>query len=304
MTILTGDCLETLAAMAPGSVDLVVTSPPYNLAIGYAAYDDTRPEADYLDWMTCVAAALERVLAPDGSVFLNLAGSNAKPWLPFELITRLRGVFRLQNHIAWIKSVAVGDTVSGHYKPVGGARFLHPMHEHVFHLTKTGCVVLDRIAIGVPFQDKSNIARRGHIRDLRCRGNTWFIPYRTVQTRAQKFHHPAGFPVTLPLWCIYLVGGEPRVLDPFAGAGTTLVAAARAGVPSLGVEIDPLYAGIARARLAEDTFRRVTLTPEQMAALPARVREQGNQRTGVIALSLPDTSPSRGDRPPALGLPA
>ena len=291
MTLLTGDCLDILAAMPPDSVDLVVTSPPYNLAIGYAAYDDSRPDGEYLDWMTRVAVALERVLTPEGSVFLNLAGSNAKPWLPFELMTRLRPFFQLQNHIAWIKSVAVGDAASGHYKPVGGGRFLHPMHEHVFHLTKTGRVTLDRLAIGVPFQDKSNIARRGHARDLRCRGNTWFIPYRTVQTRAQKFHHPAGFPLTLPLWCIYLVGGRPRVLDPFAGAGTTLVAAARAGVPGMGIEIDPLYASIAETRLAADAFRRVTLTPAEMAALPARVREQGNQSTGGIALSLPDRSP-------------
>lgn len=306
MTLIVADCLDALATMPPGSVDLVVTSPPYNIALGYASYDDTRPDADYLDWMTRVAVALERVLAVGGSVFLNLSGSNAKPWLPFELITRLRPVFQLQNHITWIKSIAVGDTASGHYKPVGGARFLHPMHEHVFQLTKTGRVPLDRLAIGVPFQDKSNIARRGHARDLRCRGNTWFIPYRTVNSRAEKFHHPAGFPVTLPLWCIHLVGGQPRVLDPFAGAGTTLVAAARAGVPGIGIEIDPLYASIARDRLAADEHHRVTLTPAQMATLPARVRERGNQSTGVIALTpserRPDTSLSRVDRPPAPGL--
>ncbi len=276
--------MTVLAAMPPASVDLVVTSPPYNIALPYASYDDTRPDTEYLGWMTGIMAALERVLTPEGSVFLNLSGSNSKPWLPFELITRLRPLFHLQNHITWVKSIAVGNTASGHYKPVTGTRFLHPMHEHVFHLTKTGRVTLDRLAIGVPFQDKSNIARRGHARDLRCRGNTWFIPYRTVQTRAAKFHHPAGFPLTLPLWCIHLVGGLPRVLDPFAGSGTTLAAAARAGVAATGIEIDPAYARTARERLAADSYRRVTLTPSEMGALPARVREQGNQTTGVIAL--------------------
>jgi site-specific DNA-methyltransferase (adenine-specific) len=111
-------------------------------------------------------------------------------------------------------------------------------------------VRLDRLAIGVPFKDKSNIARRGHARDVRCRGNTWFIPYRTVQTKAEKFNHPGTFPVDLPRWCIRL-HGKPgaTVLDPFAGAGTTLVAAEREGAVGIGIEIDAAYVAVAMERL-------------------------------------------------------
>jgi hypothetical protein len=70
----------------------------------------------------------------------------------------------------------------GHYKPITSRRFVHDCHEFIFHLTKRGDVLLDRLALGVPYADKSNIARWGHTagRDLHCRGNTWFIPYRTV----------------------------------------------------------------------------------------------------------------------------
>ena len=204
----------------PASVDVIVTSPPYNLDLAYGQYRDRRSEADYLDWMVEVATALRRVLKPDGSFFLNISGSNSRPWLPFELIVRLRPLFALQNHIAWIKSItANGDSV-GHYKPVPGERYLHQKHEHLFHLTQDGAVRLDRLAIGVPFKDKSNIARRGHAQDLRCRGNAWFIPYRTVQSRAEKFHHPGTFPLDLPRWCIRLHGRPGAVvLDPFAGTG-------------------------------------------------------------------------------------
>ncbi len=139
----------------------------------------------------------------------------------------------------------------GHYKPLAGARFLHPMHEHVFHLTHEGDVALDRLAIGVPFKDKSNIARRGHAADRRCRGNTWFIPYPTVQRRAEKFDHPGTFPLDLPRWCIRLHGAaDAVVLDPFAGTGTTLLAAELEGARGIGIEIDPSYAAIARERLA------------------------------------------------------
>ena len=250
-TLFCGDCLDILAALEPASVDVVVTSPPYNLDLAYGSYRDKRSEAEYLDWMVAVAGALKRVMKPDASLFLNISGSNSQPWLPFELIVRLRPVFALQNHIAWVKAISIDGDSTGHYKPTPGARFLHQMHEHLFHLTHDGSVRLDRLAIGVPFKDKSNIARRGHAQDLRCRGNAWFIPYRTVQSRAEKFHHPGTFPLDLPRWCIRLHGRpDAVVLDPFAGTGTTLLAAGRDGHRGIGIELDPEYVAIAAARLA------------------------------------------------------
>jgi site-specific DNA-methyltransferase (adenine-specific) len=247
-----GDCLDVLPTLPEASVDVVVTSPPYNLDLAYASYDDALSEADYLDWMVRVAGEVRRVMRPDASFFLNMAGSNSRPWLPFELIVRLRQHFALQNHITWIKSVSLGLDTVGHFKPLAGRRFLNHTHEHVFHLTRQGDVQLDRLAIGVPFKDKSNIARRGHAQDARCRGDSWFIPYRTVQSRTGKYHHPGTFPVDLPRWCIRLHGRPAAVvLDPFAGTGTTLVAAVLEGATAIGVELDPGYADIARARLAE-----------------------------------------------------
>jgi site-specific DNA-methyltransferase (adenine-specific) len=251
--ILCGDCLAVLPTLPEASVDVVVTSPPYNIGLRYASYEDRRGEEEYLDWMVAVAAALRRVLKPEGSFFLNISGSSSRPWLPFELIVRLRPLFVLQNHITWIKSIATGADSVGHYKPVGGKRYLNHAHEHIFHLTSDGNVPLDRLSIGVPFKDKSNIARRGHAQDLRCRGNTWFIPYDTVQSRADKFHHPGTFPVDLPRWCIRLHGvAGATVVDPFLGAGTTLVAAWREGARGIGIELDPAYVEVATARLAAE----------------------------------------------------
>jgi site-specific DNA-methyltransferase (adenine-specific) len=250
--LICGDCLTELPRLPAESVDVIVTSPPYNLSLAYRTYQDTLDEPAYLDWMVRVATQLRRVLRPDGSFFLNISGSSAQPWLPFELIVRLRPLFVLQNHITWIKSVAIGTDSVGHYKPVNSARFLHHNHEHLFHLTLDGQVKLDRLAIGVPFKDKSNIARRGHAQDKRCRGNTWFIPYRTIQSKAEKYNHPGTFPLDLPRWCIRLHGRpSPVVLDPFAGIGTTLVAAQLEGGRGIGIELDPDYIAIARARLAE-----------------------------------------------------
>jgi site-specific DNA-methyltransferase (adenine-specific) len=269
-TLLHGDCLDVLPALPGGAFDVIVTSPPYNLDLDYATYNDSRSEQDYLDWMVRVCTELRRVLAPDGSFFLNISGANSRPWLPFELIVRLRPLFVLQNHITWIKSIATGTDSVGHYKPMGGQRFLNHNHEHIFHLTLAGNVKLDRLAIGVPFKDKSNIARRGHARDLRCRGNTWFIPYRTVQAKAEKFHHPGTFPVDLPRWCIRL-HGKPHaaVLDPFMGAGTTLVAAALESAAATGIELDAAYVETSRARLAATLDQTESTNSQTTQASPA-----------------------------------
>jgi site-specific DNA-methyltransferase (adenine-specific) len=81
----------------------------------------------------------------------------------------------------------------------------------------------------------------------------WFIPYDTVQSNVEKFGHPAGFPLELPARCIKLYGLRPdlMVLDPFLGAGTTLVAAQALGCRSIGIEIDRKYVEIATQRLKE-----------------------------------------------------
>lgn len=248
-----GDALGVMRRMAAESVDVVVTSPPYNLGLSYRSYRDALSEDAYLDWMERIGAQVARVMRPGASFFLNIAGSSAEPWLPFELMVRLRQLFVLQNHITWIKSVAIGDVTHGHFKPVNSSRYVNRNHEHVFHLTLKGDVKLQRLAAGVPFTDKSNIARRGHEQDRRCRGDTWFIPYETVRTREQKFHHPATFPVALPLACLTLhgVSSESVVLDPFMGTGTTLLAAEAVGARGIGIESDTSYVAIARERLRE-----------------------------------------------------
>ena len=60
--LICGDCLAVLPTIDAGSVDVVVTSPPYNLGLTYRGYDDRRSEDDYLDWLTHVASAVRRVM--------------------------------------------------------------------------------------------------------------------------------------------------------------------------------------------------------------------------------------------------
>jgi site-specific DNA-methyltransferase (adenine-specific) len=160
--------------------------------------------------------------------------------------------FVLQNSIVWVKSISIGEDTHGHFKPVNSRRYLNHTHEHVFHFTKSGAAELDRLAVGVPFKDKSNISRWGHDRDRRCAGDVWFIPYETIRTKAARHHHPSPFPTALARRCIMLHGkARAVVLDPFLGIGSTLVAAQRLGCRGIGIEIDPGYAEAAAWRLRE-----------------------------------------------------
>ncbi|MCB8873936.1 DNA-methyltransferase [Acidisoma silvae] len=250
--ILQADCLTALAELPPESVDICVTSPPYNIGIAYRSYQDKLPRETYLDWMAEVGLAIERVLKPDGSFFLNVGSTGNDPWIASDVADAMTREMVLQNHIVWVKSLSVGDDTIGHFKPITSSRFLNNNHESIYHFTKDGHVAVDRLAVGVPFKDKSNIARWGHARDRRCAGNVWYLPYKTVKSRAQKFDHPAGFPVELPMRCIKLAGIEdPVVLDPFLGAGTTLVAAEQLGARGIGIEIDADYAARAAERLRQ-----------------------------------------------------
>ncbi len=251
------DCIKGMKKhLLPGSVDVVVTSPPYNLGIAYRAYNDSIPRATYLDWLEEWASAIHSVLQENGSLFLNIGAKPTDPTVPFEVLGRLQKHFHLQNVIHWIKSIAIqkedvgdypgisGNVAVGHFKPINSPRFLNDCHEYIFHLTKTRNVPLDRLAVGVEYQDKSNVARwKSAGNDRRCRGNTWFVPYKTIKNRKQQRPHPATFPVKIPQMCIQLHGLERThlVLDPFLGIGNSARACVELGINFTGFEIDPYY---------------------------------------------------------------
>jgi len=236
------DCVEGMRKhLKEGEVGVVVTSPPYNIGIHYNSYHDRKSGKDYLEWLGEVAEQVNRVLSPDGSFFLNFGNLPKNQWKAWDVATVIRNHFELQNTIHWIKSIAVPEEHIniGHYKPINSKFYVHDCHEYIFHFTKTGRVPMERSAVGVPYKDKSNIGRYSG-EDLRGRGSTWFIPYKTVQSSKP---HPAAFPLKLPEMCIKFHGLSKvgLVLDPFMGVGTTALAAKGLGVDYVGFEIDKTY---------------------------------------------------------------
>ncbi|MCW4023404.1 MAG: site-specific DNA-methyltransferase, partial [Candidatus Bathyarchaeota archaeon] len=152
------DCIEGMQRFLDDSeIDVIVTSPPYNLGINYNSYNDSGSRQDYLEWMEVFAKECKRVLKNSGSFFLNIGYKSKDPWVAWEVAFRFRKYFVLQNVIHWVKSIALpkedtgkypniqGDIAVGHFKPVNSSRFINRCHEYIFQFTKNGNVELDKL---------------------------------------------------------------------------------------------------------------------------------------------------------------
>lgn len=240
------DCNNTISKLP--NLDCIITSPPYNIGLNYDEYSDNNE--NYCQWLCNIFINLKNKLKDNGHIFVNIDGTNTKPLLPFEFVIEMSKHFVLQNSIQWIKSISINDITYGHFKPINSKRYLNHTHEYIFHFTKNGNSEIDRKSIGVPYMDKSNIKRRNHSSDLRCKGDVWYIPYKTVNSKEQKFNHPGSFPIELPLHCLKLSGIQNgTVYDPFCGTGTTLLAAKELNWNGYGSEISENYVNIIKERI-------------------------------------------------------
>lgn len=238
------------------SVDIVVSSPPYNKNIAYNGYKDQR--TDYLEWQQCVWEQVCRILKPTGHLFLNIAGSPSEPFLSYEIAQRVP--WRVQNHIVWAKAVEFGGHIYGRSTVNINAKYRLPNgHETVWHFTQAGKTPISLSQSSVPYRPEyaeDNHKRTG--RTSRPTTTCWHIPYETTgymgkPAKALKGDkgHPAIFPRDLVRHCLNVAGAQPgqTVYDPFAGTGTTCVVAKQMGLNAIGTELDPDYAAFANHRL-------------------------------------------------------
>lgn len=214
-------------------VDCVVTSPPYNIDKQYAKYCDKKPMRAYCEMLGRIWSRCYDAMNPGAVMFVNISelkGSIPKSGphkgrLLSDIVheTVRRAGFDFIQRVIWVKSLFG----RGHFTPSGGTKRFNNVWESVFVFAKPGPLKLDVMGIGVPYADKGNIGRYGD-RDLRDRGDVWYIPYE----EGRKLH-ACPFPVELPYRCIRTVKDCALVLDPFAGSGTTGAAANILGVKSL-----------------------------------------------------------------------
>jgi DNA modification methylase len=237
-TLYQGDCLEVMRRMPTGSVDLVVTSPPSNLNMmsngrkrgktsntlweskllshGYASYDDAREPNEYVQWQKDVLNECWRLLAVGGAIFYV-----HKPRIQNKI---LQTPFRLNPDLP-VRQVIMWEREGGYNH---NDFFFTPSHEWITIFAE---------------------------RDFKLDFSTSRPTDVWKMSRGQRNDHPAPFPIELPLTAIQCTSAL-RVLDPFAGSGTTGVAALRCGRQFTGIELDPGYIEVAKARLDAELRRR------------------------------------------------
>ena len=229
--IICGDCLEVIKGIPDESIDLVVTSPPYNKGyyvlqrksykgdtwkqryIVYGDFKDNLKPQEYIKQQTQLLSELVRVIKPKGSIFYNHKAIVVKHQIIFPLYVFNFNVFQI---IIWNRKST---------PQIENVRFF-PTTEYIFWITK--------INIQPKFK-KDNLLYTKEI---------WNLPVRPNE------YHPAPFPIELPINCILATTDKNDiVLDPYIGIGTTLIACKQLNRRFLGIEINPEYCKIAEKRL-------------------------------------------------------
>lgn len=261
--IFEGDCLDALRnEVAPQSVDLIFTSPPY-ADQRKSAYGGVHPD-DYVEWFQPRAEAMRNCLKPTGSFVLNIKekamNGERHPYV-LELILALKkqGWLWVEEYVWHKKNVAHGKWTN---------RF-RDSWERLLHFTTSKKFKMNQDAVMVPTGDwrktrLTNMSDNDRVRMPSATGSgfgrrlanwkdrDWAYPTNVLHMAIEHGHksHPAVFPASLPDWFIRLFT-DPLdvVLDPFAGSGATLLAARRLGRHGVGVEINPGYCDVIRERI-------------------------------------------------------
>lgn len=251
-----GDIRHLPGTLAPASVALVVTSPPYfsgkeyEAAIGQGSVPSSYH--DYLGMLTGVLGACAEALEPGGRMAVNVANLGRKPYrsLSADVIRILEedlGLL-LRGEIVWQKARgAAGNCAWGTYQRPGDP-VLRDVTERVVIASKgrfdRAIPPAERAARGYP--SEATITRDEF---LEATLDVWELPPES----ARRVGHPAPFPVDLPQRLIELYTyRDDLVLDPFMGAGTTAVAAVRTGRRFAGFDTDASYVAGALARVAAE----------------------------------------------------
>ena len=227
-----GDCLQLMPKLPSDTVDIIVTSPPYNiknstgnglkngnggkwpqsgLIEGYDSHDDAMPHDDYVAWQRSCLSAMMSILKPTGAIFYN------HKW-------RIQGGL-LQDRNDIVDGFPVRQIII--WKRAGGINFnptyFLPTYEVIYLIAKPDFTLAP----------KAN-----------AQGDVWTIP------QESRNPHPAAFPVELAQRCIESTTGSV-ILDPFMGSGTTAIAAELAGRDWIGMDISKAYCDIADERVAK-----------------------------------------------------
>ena len=224
-----GDCLELMGRIPDNYVDLIITSPPYNLGKNhhtgdnrfksYEEYDDNMPEKLYQQWQIEFLNECYRILSPSGSMWYNHKNRirNGVQITPYEWILKSKFANLVKEEIVWFNGSQNFDK----------CRF-YPMTERVYWLVK---------------DPKTKMFNSINHHDV-FSAKEW----KPVGTKGQ---FKRAFPVQMPQDIIHCFPEAKVILDPFMGSGTTGVACVNTNRRFIGIELDEGYFNIAKERIRE-----------------------------------------------------
>jgi modification methylase len=294
------DCIfcadaRDMSAVPDGSVQLAVTSPPYNVAKDYTDHDDDLSLDEYLALLGAVWRECHRVLAPGGRLCINVANTDRKPYLSLvslidEQLRTSERKWLHRGHIIWAKGASAGVSTAWGSFARSSNPTLRDVHEYITVWSKdqlrldgggpTGITGNKFVAwtrsIWRPEDGLKDLERKilAKLADARRRGkdDAWIAESiaRSVWAQAAdegesiwsmttetSVDHPAPFPEELPrrLILLYTKPGD-LVLDPFMGSGSTAVAAVMEGRHYVGFEVSEEYCRLAEERVARASSRQ------------------------------------------------
>lgn len=236
-----GDCIEELKKYPDGYFDCIVTSPPYWKGFAYEAYFNSYKQ--YLDWCEKWLRECKRVLAPNGTFWLNVINDSEITIRAYEImeIATRKVMYKLHDTVIWYRY---------NQQPANTDRQLTNQCEFIFMLRHTSA--------GVSLNKKAAYENKPDMFKTKNVGNVWELPFNSGKQGGQGFgrketkskYGHSGFPEELPETCILLSTKKgDKVLDLFMGSGTTGVACKKLGRNFVGIDIDENAYKIATERL-------------------------------------------------------
>ena len=258
--LMKGDCLERMKEIPDGSVDMVLTSPPYDNLRGYNGVLDATGWGENL-WKEVIKTLFKKVC--DGGVVVWIVGDSvvngSESGSSFKQALYFMDVgFRLHDTMIWSKDTAPFHMSNRYYQTFeymfvfskGKSSYFYQICDRKNKYAGTSVHGSLRCADG-SVKKHSSVSRgdKKVVKEYGSRFNVWFQP---TEKQSKKYGHPAMFPVRLASdHILSWVAEGGAVLDPFMGSGSTGVAAVNTGRKFIGIEMDDGYYDIAVKRIEE-----------------------------------------------------
>lgn len=227
---------ESMHALPDACVDLMITSPPYNVS---KEYDEDLSLEEYLQLLKRVFTETYRVLINGGRACVNIANIGRKPYIPLSDYVSQMMIeigFNMRGEIIWNKGASVSPSTAWGSWQSASNPILRDIHEYILVFSK-GEYKKER-------KDKENTISKENF--IEWTKSVWIMNAES----AKRIGHPAPFPEELPYRLIQLYSFKNDiVLDPFIGSGTTAVSALKSDRYFVGYDVNESYVKLANQRI-------------------------------------------------------